>query len=502
MLDPAAGRDPTYDVRAVAPNVLLLGNIGAVQARVSGLGALEDLVQRVRADALCIHLNPAMEIVQPGGDKDFTASSISRSGRQEAERPAIAKETGCGIGPNAAHKIAGAGIRHLDVSGAGGTSWVAVEMQRAQGRQAPRHHAARLGRAHGGERHRCAAHWPRSQPSSPPAACPAASNRQRDRARRTTPAARSSLVLQALTERGARVRDFQAHEARWSCMLLVGASSLDELRAALRPGRPTGALASAAGPREHGGAGRRAPALKRQGPGEALIRALPASGRVIASGGPRKIHGRDVEGRPTARPRSRRAPCVATHPRGSEARARHLHSAVLSSRSAAVGELLGDIERLREQVRELEGENAQLRSQLASDAAIRDLLKKIEELEEEKRRLITSTVRHIGGIDEFAGRFTELENELANLGTVHVASIQLHQSTTIRRAFRSLRDLLGQFLGAAQFALYWETDDHTALVPISMDGIAWRRAVHPGDSLPAAATSAAGLERWIRDTDR
>jgi len=139
-------------------------------------------------------------------------------------------------------------------------------------------------------------------------------------------------------------------------------------------------------------------------------------------------------------------------------------------------ELLGDIERLREQVRELEGENAQLRSQLASDQAIRDLLKKIEELEEEKRRLITSTVRHIGGIDEFAGRFTELENELANLGTVHVASIQLHQSTTIRRAFRSLRDLLGQFLGAAQFALYWETDDHSALVPITMDGIGMKEA--------------------------
>ncbi len=139
-------------------------------------------------------------------------------------------------------------------------------------------------------------------------------------------------------------------------------------------------------------------------------------------------------------------------------------------------ELLGDIERLREQVRELEGENARLRSQLASDAAIRDLLRKIEELEEEKRRLIANSMRPPSGADEFTGRFAELENELAALGTVHVANIQLHASTTVRRAFRSLRDLLAQFLGASQFAVYWATDDQSALVPISVEGIGTKEA--------------------------
>ncbi len=134
MLDTTAGRDPTYEVRSVAPRALVLGNIGAVQARVSGRQALEDLVGRVRADALCVHLNPAMEIVQPGGDKDF--SGILETLQELAEGlsvPVIAKETGCGIGPAAARKIARAGVRHVDVSGAGGTSWVAVEMQRAEG---------------------------------------------------------------------------------------------------------------------------------------------------------------------------------------------------------------------------------------------------------------------------------------------------------------------------------------------------------------------------------
>lgn len=134
MLDTAAGRDPTYEVRSIAPKALVLGNIGGVQARLSGKAALEDLVGRVGADALCVHLNPAMEIVQPGGDRDFTGIVETLGELADSlSVPVVAKETGCGIGPAAARKIAAAGVRHLDVSGAGGTSWVAVEMLRAEG---------------------------------------------------------------------------------------------------------------------------------------------------------------------------------------------------------------------------------------------------------------------------------------------------------------------------------------------------------------------------------
>jgi isopentenyl-diphosphate delta-isomerase len=123
---------PTYAVRKVAPSALVLGNLGLVQATALTSAEVRDLAELVGADALCLHLNPAMELVQQEGDRDF------RGGLDALERlaaelplPVIAKETGCGISGAVAERLAKRGIRHVDVSGAGGTSWVAVEMHRA-----------------------------------------------------------------------------------------------------------------------------------------------------------------------------------------------------------------------------------------------------------------------------------------------------------------------------------------------------------------------------------
>lgn len=129
------GQPPdTYEVRDVAPSILVLGNIGGVQARSLSTGEVRSLVQAVGADALCVHLNPAMEIVQPEGDRDFVGvvDAFERL-VNELDVPVVAKETGCGLGARALKKLAKAGVRHVDVSGAGGTSWVAVEAARAAG---------------------------------------------------------------------------------------------------------------------------------------------------------------------------------------------------------------------------------------------------------------------------------------------------------------------------------------------------------------------------------
>ncbi|MEZ4313191.1 MAG: alpha-hydroxy-acid oxidizing protein, partial [Polyangiaceae bacterium] len=67
----AEEKGTTYSVREVAPSTLIMGNLGGVQARSLPTEAIAELSARVGADAMCIHLNPAMEIIQPGGDRDF-----------------------------------------------------------------------------------------------------------------------------------------------------------------------------------------------------------------------------------------------------------------------------------------------------------------------------------------------------------------------------------------------------------------------------------------------
>ena len=126
------GIEEGYRVRDVAPSALVLGNIGVVQARETPTPRLRELLDRTGADALCIHLNPAMEVVQPGGDDDFRGG-LDTIARVVAElgRPVIVKETGCGLSRGVGERLVSVGVRHVDVSGAGGTSWVGVEAKRA-----------------------------------------------------------------------------------------------------------------------------------------------------------------------------------------------------------------------------------------------------------------------------------------------------------------------------------------------------------------------------------
>jgi isopentenyl-diphosphate delta-isomerase len=123
----------TYQVRDVAPNILLFANLGAVQLNYGyGIEQCRRAVELCQADALILHLNALQEAVQPEGDGNF-AFLLARI--EEVCRllpvPVIAKEVGWGFSKQSARLLADAGVAAIDVAGAGGTSWSQVEMHRA-----------------------------------------------------------------------------------------------------------------------------------------------------------------------------------------------------------------------------------------------------------------------------------------------------------------------------------------------------------------------------------
>lgn len=121
----------TFYVKDVAPKVFLGANIGAVQLKEYGVAKVEKMVAAVEADVLFVHLNPLQEAVQPEGDRNWKGClKAIEQACGKISVPVIAKETGAGINGIVAKELQQAGVKAIDVSGAGGTSWSAIELFR------------------------------------------------------------------------------------------------------------------------------------------------------------------------------------------------------------------------------------------------------------------------------------------------------------------------------------------------------------------------------------
>jgi isopentenyl-diphosphate delta-isomerase len=125
---------PTYQVRQAASDILLFANLGAVQLNYGyGLEQCQRAVDMIAADALILHFNALQEAVQPEGDTHFAGLLKKIEVLCRAlPVPVIAKEVGWGFSERDARWLAEAGVRAIDVAGAGGTSWSQVEMHRAK----------------------------------------------------------------------------------------------------------------------------------------------------------------------------------------------------------------------------------------------------------------------------------------------------------------------------------------------------------------------------------
>ncbi|GBF73962.1 type 2 isopentenyl-diphosphate Delta-isomerase [Paenibacillus sp. 598K] len=119
----------TFRVRAEAPTIPILANLGAVQLNYGyGVDTCRRAVELAEADGLVLHLNSMQEVFQPEGDTNF-GGLLERIAElcRELQVPVGVKEVGWGIDGDTARRLLDAGVSFIDVAGAGGTSWSQVE---------------------------------------------------------------------------------------------------------------------------------------------------------------------------------------------------------------------------------------------------------------------------------------------------------------------------------------------------------------------------------------
>ena len=121
-------------IRKNAPDIPILGNIGAAQIiALKNFAQVKYLIDLVEADVMVVHVNPLQELVQVHGEPDFNGflKKIEKLVKF-LNVPVIVKEVGAGISKKAAERLLNAGVKGIDTAGAGGTSWAGVEILRSK----------------------------------------------------------------------------------------------------------------------------------------------------------------------------------------------------------------------------------------------------------------------------------------------------------------------------------------------------------------------------------
>lgn len=136
---------------------------------------------------------------------------------------------------------------------------------------------------------------------------------------------------------------------------------------------------------------------------------------------------------------------------------------------------------LREQMDRLRDENTRLRAQVASDEAIRDLIRRIDSLEVERRELLARSDELAETSRESERKSTEIEAELHDLANLYIASSHLHSTLSLKRVVRHLAELLQQLVGAERFAIFVTDADGKRARPIHAEGLSVVAPIEVGD---------------------
>ena len=109
----------------------ILDDKNVVISNLSALSTVDEVkksIDMINAKAISLHLNPAQELVQLEGDRNFCGilNNIENIVKN-INLPVIIKETGCGISKYTCKKLYDVGVRYVDVGGFGGTNFIEIE---------------------------------------------------------------------------------------------------------------------------------------------------------------------------------------------------------------------------------------------------------------------------------------------------------------------------------------------------------------------------------------
>ena len=127
-----------FDVRPlIGDDLPLYANLGVAQIEQliekNEFFRIADLVGKLRADGLIIHVNPMQEWLQPEGDV-FRRPPIDtiRKVLDKASFPLIVKEVGQGFGPESLRQLLRLPLEAIDFAANGGTNFAKLELLRSE----------------------------------------------------------------------------------------------------------------------------------------------------------------------------------------------------------------------------------------------------------------------------------------------------------------------------------------------------------------------------------
>ena len=123
----ASAKEAYRQLRHDYPHLFIVGNVNPNFTKEMA----QEAIDLVKANGLAIHINSIQELVMGEGDRDFTAwTDHIKTILNHVQVPVIIKEVGYGMHEETFKLLSQIGVRYVDVSGSGGTSFTTIELRR------------------------------------------------------------------------------------------------------------------------------------------------------------------------------------------------------------------------------------------------------------------------------------------------------------------------------------------------------------------------------------